>query len=170
LLPPQPRKGIQIQNQTSINVEPHPILFNKIKQKRLRDINLNVGIAQEESELTFYQLDDEDSRAGSTFDPQVAEGLTTKGYVISKEVKMPVIPLGKALNENLNNIHVDFMSVDTEGFDLQVLKSNDWDKYRPTLILVETVNNKQAIYDYMNQIGYKIMFKNTTNTLFKDNG
>lgn len=156
-------------NWNGINIEPHPILFEKICKVRERDININAGIAQEETTLKFYQVDEVNGTAGSTFDPEIAEELEKKGYKVSKIIEMPVIPLQKVFNENLNGQKIDFMSVDTEGFDLDVLKSNDWDKYRPEFVLVETVNkNKENIYSFMLEQGYKFIFENTANTIFKD--
>jgi hypothetical protein len=32
---------------------------------------------------------------------------------------------------------IDFMSVDVEGLDLQVLRSNDWERYRPVVVVIE---------------------------------
>lgn len=50
-------------------------------------------------------------------------------------------PLSKILDNYLDrDTKLDFMSVDAEGFDLEVLKSNDWDKYRPTVLLVESLD------------------------------
>ncbi|HSA06002.1 MAG TPA: FkbM family methyltransferase [Candidatus Gastranaerophilales bacterium] len=152
-----------------INIEPHPTLFEKICSLRERDTNINAGVAQEETSLKFYQVNEVAGTAGSTFDPEVAKELERKGYKISKVVEMPVIPLYKILDEKLSGQKIDFMSVDTEGFDLEVLKSNDWSKYRPKFVLVETVNkNKENIYSFMEKQGYKAIFENTANTIFKD--
>lgn len=154
---------------SGINIEPHSILFDKICKIRKRDININAGIAQEETSLKFYQIDEIEGTAGSTFDAEVAKDLERRGYVISKITEMPVIPLQKVFNEHLNNQKINFMSVDTEGFDLEVLQSNDWQKYRPDFVLIETVNkNKESIYTFMKQQGYMALFENTANTVFKD--
>lgn len=151
-----------------INIEPHPILFQKLLEFRKDDINLNIGIATEEAELTFYQINDTEGTAGSTFDSNTAIELEKKGYKIAEVVKRPVKPLKSVLDEYLDNRSIDFMSVDTEGFDLEVIKSNDWHKYRPTLVMVETVQNRQAIIDFMKENNYKIVFENRANTIFKD--
>jgi hypothetical protein len=36
--------------------------------------------------------------------------------------------------------HIDFLSVDVEGLDLAVLSSNDWQAYRPTIVLAEDLS------------------------------
>jgi FkbM family methyltransferase len=151
-----------------INIEPHPEMYQRILEKRQEDINLNIGVASEEGELIFYKLDKINETAGSTFDKNVAEALTKKGYVISAEIKMSVIPLSKVLRSHLNNKKIDFMSVDTEGFDLEVIKSNDWTTFRPKILIVETNINKDQIIDFVLAQNYKIVYQNLANTIFKD--
>jgi FkbM family methyltransferase len=153
---------------SGINIEPHPVLFGKIRELRKNDININAGIACQEGSLKFYRIDETRGTAGSTFDPAIAEELKQKGYKLSEVIEMPVIPLKKVFDDNLGERKIDFMSVDTEGFDLEVLKSNDWDRYRPTFILVETVNDRENIVSYMKEQNYKVIFENTANAIFKD--
>jgi len=150
-----------------INIEPHPEMYQKIIEKRENDINLNIGVASEEGELIFYKLDKTNETAGSTFDKNVAEALAKKGYEISAEIKMPVIPLSKVLNSYLNNKKIDFMSIDTEGFDLEVIKSNDWNAFRPTILIIETTINKDQIIDFMLAQNYEIVYQNLANTIFR---
>ena len=56
---------------------------------------------------------------------------------------------------------IDFLSVDVEGADLAVLHSNDWDRYRPQFIVVEShdydlhdVANVEALR-YLTARGYR---------------
>lgn len=154
-----------------INIEPHPILYKKICSERGKDINLNIGVSREKGELTFYQINEVDGTAGSTFDKDVAVELEQKGYKIAEKITMPVAPLKDILDEYIiENKKIDFMSIDTEGFDKLVLESNDWQKYRPNLVMVETVSNKNAIINYMIEQGYKIVYENTANTMFMIKG
>lgn len=152
-----------------INIEPHPHLFKKIQENRPEDINLNLGIASDEGELTYYQINETNGTAGSTFDKSVAEERIKQGYEISEEIKMPVKPLHYLFEVHLGNREIDFMSIDTEGFDLEVIKSNNWSMYRPKIVVVETVNNKQEIVEFMLGQNYLQVHENQANTFFKDN-
>lgn len=125
-----------------INIEPDYISYQKFVEHRERDINLNIGIAEEDSELTFYKMD---TQTLSTFDKNEAEEYIKQGYKIVEEKKIPVKTLANVFEENLAGKSIDFMSVDTEGFDMQVLKSNDWKKYSPRLICIESVKHN---YDH----------------------
>jgi len=66
------------------------------------------------------------------------------------------------------------MNVDVEGLDIEVLKSNDWVKYRPRFILVESLRSSledikdNPVYGYLKQNGYLFIAK-TYNTLFFEN-
>ena len=39
---------------------------------------------------------------------------------------------------------IDLMSVDVEGLDLDVLRSNNWERYRPTVLLIELLRTELA--------------------------
>ncbi len=61
---------------------------------------------------------------------------------------------------------IDFMSIDVEGMDYEVLKSNNWGKYKPRVIVVE-INctdiedvKKDDSSRYLLDLGYKIIAKN----------
>lgn len=68
------------------------------------------------------------------------EFLTKIGMIgcVKREIKVPVYTLTGILDKYLpEGTDIDFLSVDVEGFDYNVLVSNDWTKYRPKLIVVE---------------------------------
>lgn len=49
----------------------------------------------------------------------------------------------------LNKVdHIDFLKVDTEGFDLFVLKGLDWDDHAPSVVVCEFEDNKTRKLDY----------------------
>jgi len=55
---------------------------------------------------------------------------------------MEGFPLKDILAEHLpkDQNTIDFLSVDVEGYDLPVLESNNWNTYRPKVVLVELLN------------------------------
>ncbi len=73
------------------------------------------------------------------------------------------------------NQEIDFMSIDVEGMDLQALKSNNWDKYRPFIICVETHGlnlnkpNENTIYAYLTEKNYKLVSHNFVTSFFMRN-
>ena len=63
-------------------------------------------------------------------------------------VSVKVNTLEKILNEN-NYKYIDFLSLDTEGYELNILKGLNLDIYRPKFMLIEIYN-----YDYDNIFNY----------------
>jgi hypothetical protein len=64
------------------------------------------------------------------------EGVENK---IKRSLSIPMIGLAAILERHLRpHERLDFFDVDVEGLDLDVLQTNDWEKYRPTVVAVET--------------------------------
>ncbi len=77
--------------------------------------------------------------AWNTFDPQVAQNSLGK---LQRIVKVPLLTLGEVLHTYVpKGVEIDFLSIDCEGFDLSVLRSNDWESFVPHIIIVEILTN-----------------------------
>lgn len=150
-----------------INIEPNKIAYEKIKQNRTEDCNLNIAISENTGELTFYLIGEDSSISTLDYKQALKMEKITKGKITTCTVKTKT--LKDVLDDNAENRQIDFMSVDAEGHDLEVLKSNDWNKYRPFLILVESNIKTKDIIKYMEQNGYLYIFSNQVNALFIDN-
>jgi FkbM family methyltransferase len=153
-----------------INIDPTPgsmRLFNKFRK---RDINLEVGIGEKEDTLIYYMFNEP---ALNTFDENLAKKRDgEKGYYIIKELSIKVYPLSKILEEYLpEGQKIDFLTIDVEGKDFEVLKSNDWSRFRPKVVLVEILSSsieevfESPIYIFMKENGYSF-FAKTFNTCF----
>ena len=82
------------------------------------------------------------------------------------------ITLEKLLDQYLeNNQEIDFLSIDVEGLDFKVLKSNNFLKYRPIVICVEIQKpsfddiQTDEISIYLKTFDYEICAK-TFNSVF----
>jgi hypothetical protein len=60
------------------------------------------------------------------------------------------------------------MSIDAEGRDLEVLASNDWGLYRPTLLIVEMNQDRNNILQFLQSVEYGLLINNHVNGLFVD--
>ncbi len=149
-----------------INIEPNAELFSEFKRSRPGDVNLNIGIAQSAGELTFYQME---PSTLSTFDRGASiDNLAHPGAHTVAEVRVPVRPLTAVLDEHLADKLIDFMSVDTEGLDLEVLQSNDWHRFRPKLVIVEIAWRGTLIAEYLSAQRYSFIWSNGVNGVFAD--
>ncbi|MBI5191898.1 MAG: FkbM family methyltransferase [Nitrospirae bacterium] len=147
-----------------INIEPEPNLHAKLCEKRVRDINLKVGVGPEAGTMTFYRMS---ADTLSSFNKQAAiQAGKIYGAALVSEEPAPVVKLVDILESHLKGQKIDFLSVDAEGYDLAVLKSNDWNRYRPSLIIIEINVGGNEIVQFLEQHDYLLVFDNRTNGIF----
>lgn len=153
-----------------INVEPNPDLAPLFARERPRDITLELGVSDVPGVLTYYRFND---GALNTFDPALArerDGL--RGYRIVGTTELRVVRLDEILAQHLPaGTAIDFLTVDVEGHDVQVLRSNDWERFRPGIVLAEALGTSLAdatsspVHVFLASQGYEL-FAKTVHTLF----
>lgn len=156
-----------------INVEPNPDLIHVFNSERKRDVNLQCGVSEHEKILRYYLFDDP---ALNTFDEGLVKSrLENTPYKIVSHADIPVVRLERILTKNLpTGTHIDFLSIDVEGLDFSVLKSNNWDVFRPSYVLVEVLatNLEQSISNpipiFMREQGYCLFAKTYNTFIFRD--
>lgn len=151
---------------TGINIEPNQKAFRRIQEVRANDTNLNMAVSENEGELTFYCLANDSTL--STLDYATAQRMASRLHLSIASSTVKTAPLQKILAQHANGATIDFMSVDAEGHDLSVLKSNDWQRFRPSLLMVESNNEFEAIRVFMDTQDYLHVFSNFYNALFMD--
>lgn len=155
-----------------INIDAMPnsmCLFNKI---RPRDINIEIPISDKKQKLKYYMFNEP---ALNTFSKEIAEKRADKNdYKIISEKEMETSTLEEIFKKHLPySQEIDFMSIDVEGLDLQVLKSNNWKQFRPKFVLVEILgssikdiaNSKE--YKYLSEFEYEIFAKTVNTVIFR---
>lgn len=157
---------------TGVNIEPNTDLFELFKQNRKRDVNLNIGIADINSELDFYIMT---APTMSTFSKVEADLLEKTTSIKIKEVKkIEVQTLNHILDKYCLNVFPDFLSLDVEGLEDSILNSIDFDKNYPKVICLETLsyseNNDEKkdvhLVDFLIDKGYFVYADTYINTIF----
>ncbi len=124
-----------------INIEPNSYLYDLIVSDRKNDMNLNIGIADRATTLVMREYPEGDGL--STFEKESQKSYENKSSEYHKftakhiDRKVIVRPLRDVLAEYAGNKTINFMSIDVEGFEYEVIKGNDWEKYRPQVICIE---------------------------------
>ena len=146
------------QGWTGINIEPNPNLFRLLQSARPKDINLQLGVSNQQGKLTLREYPEGDGL--STFSKSLQESYikepnnATRTY---KDYEVPVQPLKNILrNQKVSTIQ--FMKVDVEGYEYEVLNSNDWEKYRPQLLCVESNHIDKDWRPLLKKKGYEFVF------------
>jgi FkbM family methyltransferase len=118
-----------------INIDPNPETINLFEKHRKRDINLLLGVAGAEEVLRLHRFDE---GALNTFSEEFKELRINQGADYRDCIDISVRPLRDIFDEYLpKGQDIDVLDIDVEGKDVEVLKSNNWVKYRPKIILIE---------------------------------
>jgi len=148
-----------------INIEPDPSVFPRLTARRPRDVNLQIGIGSARGSLPFYRMS---ASTLSTFSRSDAELYLKDGYRIVDTVQVPVRPLADVLAEHRPEGPIDLCSIDVEGRELDILSSNDWKRFRPTVIVLEINRDETGLLSAMDDLDYVLVINNGTNGLFLD--
>lgn len=155
-------------------VEPDPFLFQKLKKKRTRDKCLMIGASSNEknSKANFFIMS---SRTLNTFLDHEAKKFTKEGHKIESMINVPIMSVNRIISENFKT-KPNFVSLDIEGLDFDVLKHFNFEKYRPEIFCIETLTyTKKAgekklndIIAYMGEKKYFVYADTYINTIFVD--
>lgn len=127
-----------------INVEPIARQHALFVDQRPRDINLLAAVGANPGRMRFHECLDLSSL--STVDENQAAALRQSGKrVESYDVDVvTVMDLAKSADGQL----VDFLKIDVEGFEDQVIAGGDWHRFRPRVLVVEATRPAVAIRDW----------------------
>ena len=158
-----------------INIEPDVEQFQKIKSVRTRDVNLNIGISQKSKMLMYWEIY---PKTLSTFSSIQAKAYEKDGFRILRKIRVPVSRLSEVIKKYAHPRIIDFLSVDVEGSELDVLKSNNWNKYRPNILCIELsfgeedmqadIHRKKSLIRFIESNGYMYVTKTATNYIYVD--
>lgn len=156
-----------------INIDANPAAIDEFHRHRPNDVNLCVGIAETSGRLVFHRFNEP---ALDTFDAALAtERAKLPGYRLVARSEVAVRRLDEVLAEHLQaEQRIDFLSIDVEGLDLQALKSNDWRRFRPRVLLVEAreaeLQNLDAdpACNFARSVGYRPLAKTVNTVIFSE--
>ena len=124
-----------------INIEPIPGLSAMLAHDRQRDINLCVGLSNREETAAFYECPR--SVEQSTFSQEQAEELRRQGLELIEHA-IAVTTLARVC-ERYAPRTIDFLKVDVESYEREVLEGADWSHFRPRVVVVEATSPR---HDY----------------------
>jgi hypothetical protein len=140
---------------------------------RPNDINLEIPISDKSEILTYYEFDEPALNSFSL--PLSQERITTTNYKIVAETQLKTQTLAEVLDKHLPpEQKIDFLSIDVEGLDYQVMSSNNWDKYKPKVLLVEDLElsslkniNTSKVCLFLEERGYVLLAKTMRTLIFR---
>jgi FkbM family methyltransferase len=127
---------------SGINVEPQPKLFTELQAARERDINLQCCVGAQADTRTFYITKDIGT---STLNQVIAEHYREERS-IDQELTVELITLNQIWSEHVGDRQVDFMKIDVEGYEREVLSGADFSVVAPSVLVIEaTIPNSQEL-------------------------
>lgn len=143
-----------------ILIEPSLMGYERCKANRPKSICLNYACVSNEYNHDYIEGDFGDNNPMGS-----VNGLRTMNKNL---VKVKTNTLEKILDEYCN-VNIDFLSLDTEGYELEILKGLNLNKYRPNFMLIEVYNKDyESVINYLNLHNYNL-HSNFTNYNKNDN-
>lgn len=136
-----------------INIDPNENSIKMFNIFRPDDININCGVSDKNAELTYH----------------IFKGAEGKNSFIEEDEKTHIATSSKLIkvyniNEILEKYHIeniDFVDIDTEGFDEKIVYAFDWKRYHPKCVLIEFLEQESveeviqsSVHKKMKEEGY----------------
>ena len=151
-------------------VEPDPKYARLFRRKRRRDRFLAVGVSVgAEREGDFYVMK---QHALNTLSRESALSMEKVGEQIARVVRIELRDVNEIITEYLPDCP-NFVSLDAEGADIAILKSFDFDRFRPQVFCVETMDfetqeKTTEVLELMKMRDYTVFGETSINTIFVD--
>jgi FkbM family methyltransferase len=128
-------------NWNGINIDLSKTSIDLFNMVRKRDINLNVAISNYNGEISYYENS-----------PINQQNSLTKTNNQQTKIKIKCQTLNSILEKNILQ-KFDYLNIDVEGSELEVIEGIDLMKYHPSLITIE--NNNLLLEDYLKDNVYE---------------
>lgn len=159
-------------NWSGLLIEPNPVEFNKMSNHpRELSYKENCAISDIEQEITFLSIegpcnvlsgikefynDQHNDRINKELEMYQNYPEGHELYSRKEEIKMNSVKL-QSLFDKYDIKHVDLISIDVEGAELQVLNSIDFDKTKIDVLLIENNYGLEKETEFLNNKGYKLL-------------
>ena len=139
---------------TGLCIEPDPVQFGKLAEYRSCE-RVQACIADKEGTARFLNVADGLTMMGGLVDyyePQDLRMIAERSK--TRIVELPTVRLDTVLKQH-NIDTIDYLSIDTEGSELAILKAFDFGRYNVKALSVENNRNAQQIPDFLQSAGYR---------------
>jgi FkbM family methyltransferase len=154
------------------NIEPDPDSFRAFRRHRAADLNINVGVGADAGHQTLYRMS---TPTLNTFSKQAAEEAVQESdgrHQIVGTVEIEIRTMARILHDL--GAPPDFLTLDVEGRDLEIVRTiHDWPAL-PTVVCVETLTysehglgtKRPEFRELLGGMGYLAYADTHINTIF----
>jgi FkbM family methyltransferase len=162
-------------------IEPNPKIISALRLKRPGDTVIQAGIAPEDNPNAEYFIMSFDKSQLNTFRREEAEAMVRTGSYgeqkIRSVLRVPLISINTLMAKHFEAGGPDVLSLDAEGYDLEIIRALDFSHYAPRCICVETLRydaegnlyKVRDIVDFLLARGYEIFADTHVNTILVQN-
>jgi FkbM family methyltransferase len=129
---------------SGINVEPIRKQYELFVAERPRDLNLCLAVADRKGPLRFHECTSD--TALSTIDDALAAALAKRGHEITSYDIDAVTPA--EIFAYSNGKTIDFLKIDAEGCEERIIRSVDWQSFRPRVLVIEAAARLDQSLDW----------------------
>ncbi len=144
---------------SGVLVEPQPDLAETLRQTRTAKV---CAVACSSPEYAGGTLPLHIAGPFSSFDP----ALMVAGVKPAAPIEVPVRTLDSVLTDAGAPAPIDFLSVDVEGHEINVLSGFDFVRWRPRLILLEDHVVNLTKHRFMQRAGYRLVRRTGLNAWY----
>ncbi len=154
-------------------VEPNTKISQQIANVRPNDIVINKGVGVVAGELSYYDFGD--NNVLNTCSESEKDFIIKQGFPLLNTTEIEIVPINDLLYEYFPDGRLDFLSIDIEGQDEEIVKSIDYDFIRPALICMETavykggkINSMLELVEFFKSRDYYLTADTSLNSIFID--
>jgi len=150
-------------------IEPNPEMFKELQNLRKCKC-LPYAVGDKNQTLQFFQIKDENlsvlSGLVDEFSPRAIKIIND--YNLEANQSFDYIDVECKTFESLIDVYnIDFLSLDTEGNELKILQSIDFNKYDINVITVENNDYDNKFIDFLTPNGYQFITRLGCDELYK---
>lgn len=154
-----------------LNVDARPGFKTLFDKHRPEDLNIECLVGAKKNFIKFYLFDEPALNTICRDRVDHLEKSTT--YRLKEIILVPSRSLEDLL-QTFGEHTIDFMSIDVEGAELNVLQSGNWKKYRPKYLVLEILDtsysqlSKNPCIRFMKKNGYEVLTKGLRSVILRN--
>jgi FkbM family methyltransferase len=167
--------GVEISNTYALEqigwagicIEPIPEVFERLRNNRGCHC-YNVAVSSiRNKEANFVKVPNMLGLSGleQQMPERIFSGLAQKGLEV-EQISVSTIRFGGVMKNHPDVSHIDFLSVDVEGGELDVLDTIDFEQFTFGMITIENNVGEEVLHKFMGCRGYKIFLNLGVDLMF----
>ncbi|MFM9970267.1 MAG: FkbM family methyltransferase [Burkholderiales bacterium] len=153
-----------------VNIDPNPETMIRFAASRPLDSNICAAVSNSERRVDYLVY--AGAATNRIVEPTAEDVKSVLGEAPLRRIAMTTRRLSDILVEaTVEEQRIDFLNVDCEGEDLNVLESLDWDRWRPRVVCVEAhgAGNRDAVMKFMVEKNYALVAQMLVSFIFQSN-